>query len=362
MARSSLDELLLDYEDFLRQRHLPLWGKDSPAARKVRGLWREVRPPEDGDDRSDRTDQTDPSDIFGPYSPWLNHTNPAIVANAVICMIHQANYLLDRQLSALERDFIQEGGYSEQLAAARIAERQRKTGQRNRSDMPNPRLPACPLCGKLMALRTARQGKRAGSQFWGCPAYPACKGTRPLEGGNDQADRTDQADGPMKNGPNALPLLFPLSRFLPPGLDLLRLAPAGLEAEFVLLLVAAQQAEVKLPPQRIDPCDDHPQAIAQAVAVAIAGRSASAWRGRTYNNRRPGSRYESAPRAGKRRLAQRGRSSPRRLPGRPSAGRSIAEIGQELQAGQIRSAASARCSRSLQCCPSTTNSPDKGGQ
>ena len=52
VARSSLDELLLDYEDFLRQRHLPLWDKDSPAVRKVRALAYDGRPPEGGNDPS----------------------------------------------------------------------------------------------------------------------------------------------------------------------------------------------------------------------------------------------------------------------------------------------------------------------
>jgi restriction system protein len=37
---------------------------------------------------------------------------------------------------------------------------------------------ACPLCGKPMVLRTAIRGANAGNQFWGCSAYPACKGTR----------------------------------------------------------------------------------------------------------------------------------------------------------------------------------------
>ena len=37
---------------------------------------------------------------------------------------------------------------------------------------------ACPLCGKPMVLRMARRGSNAGNQFWGCSAYPACKGTR----------------------------------------------------------------------------------------------------------------------------------------------------------------------------------------
>ena len=74
----------------------------------------------------DPSDPSDPSDIFGPYAPWLNHAEGAVVANTVICLIHQANYLLDQQIGALERDFIHEGGYSERLAAARIAQRQRE--------------------------------------------------------------------------------------------------------------------------------------------------------------------------------------------------------------------------------------------
>jgi four helix bundle suffix protein len=107
-----------------------------------------------------------------------------VVANAVICLIHQANYLLDRQVSALEQQFIQKGGYSERLAAARIDERQRKarTDPSDSTDRTDRTLPACPLCGKPMALRTARKGQHAGSQFWGCSGYPECKGTRKLDG------------------------------------------------------------------------------------------------------------------------------------------------------------------------------------
>jgi restriction system protein len=39
--------------------------------------------------------------------------------------------------------------------------------------------PACPRCGSAMVMRMARKGASAGSKFWGCPAYPKCKGTRP---------------------------------------------------------------------------------------------------------------------------------------------------------------------------------------
>jgi four helix bundle suffix protein len=171
VARGSLDELLLDYEDFLRQRGLRQWGKDDSSAREVRAVGR-------------KTDPTDRSD-GAAYGRWLEHKDPAVVANALICLIHQANYLLDQQIVALERQFVEGGGYSEQLAAARIAERERRRDSSDltdRSGQQKAKLPDCPLCGKLMALRTARQGKNAGSQFWGCTGYPDCKGARKLDG------------------------------------------------------------------------------------------------------------------------------------------------------------------------------------
>lgn len=166
VARAGLDELLLDYEDFLRQRGLRQWGKDDRQAQAVRAVGKLHRT-----DQSNLSDQSDAA----AYAAWLNDTDPAVVANAVICLIHQANYLLDQQIRALERDFIQAGGYSEQLAAARLAERARQRPT-------DPAAPACPSCGKGMVLRTARKGMRAGSQFWGCAAYPQCRGTRAIDG------------------------------------------------------------------------------------------------------------------------------------------------------------------------------------
>ena len=93
-------------------------------------------------------------------------------------LIHQTNYLLDQQIAALERGFIRDGGYSETLAAARIAERERR--RNDPADPAQARAPDCPRCGKPMALRTARKGPNAGKSFWGCPDFPACQGARPL--------------------------------------------------------------------------------------------------------------------------------------------------------------------------------------
>jgi four helix bundle suffix protein len=184
VARASLDELLLDYEDFLRQRSLPQWAKDDPQAQAVREVGRRHDP-------TDRSDPTDQSNLVA-YAPWLNDADPVVVANAIICLIHQANYLLDRQVASLERGFIREGGYSERLAAARIAERQKQ----HRTDRTDLAPPPCPRCGKGMVLRTTRKGGRAGSQFWGCPDYPECKGTRQVRkpdgsGGSDRSDRRE---------------------------------------------------------------------------------------------------------------------------------------------------------------------------
>src|SRR4051812_44530302 len=123
VARASLDELLLDYEDFLRQRGKRRWDKNDRDARAVRAVGREQ------------------SSATAAYSAWLNHADPAVVANAVICLIHQANYLLDQQISALERNFIHEGGYSENLAAARLAERGRQR-EKHRTDPTDPSDPS----------------------------------------------------------------------------------------------------------------------------------------------------------------------------------------------------------------------------
>ena len=125
-------------------------------------------------DQPDLTDLTD-QQRWALYAPWLEHADPAVRANAIICLIHQANYLLDQQIAALEQAFIAEGGYSEQLATERLRRRSRRDPS-NLSDPSDP-IPACPKCGKPMALRTAKAGPHAGQQFWGCTAYPECKGT-----------------------------------------------------------------------------------------------------------------------------------------------------------------------------------------
>ena len=105
VARGSLEELLQDYEDFLRQRGLKVWKKDDPRVREIRALAY----------RSNRT-----------YRTYTKEKDAESAANTLICLIHQANYLLDQQLRALEEKFLEEGGFTERLYKKRIARREKK--------------------------------------------------------------------------------------------------------------------------------------------------------------------------------------------------------------------------------------------
>jgi len=105
VARASLEELLEDYRDFLRTSGHPLWEKDSREALFVRKL-------------GSKNDAS-----YESYRPYIEMRPPEIVANILVCLIHQTNYLLDQQLRALEKDFLAEGGLRERMTRARLDSR-----------------------------------------------------------------------------------------------------------------------------------------------------------------------------------------------------------------------------------------------
>lgn len=153
VARASLEELLLDYEDFLRQHDLPQWLRDSPEALAVRSVWREKHPaptayPEDTNWRALDDQHRD------WYAPWLGKDVAAIQANALICLINQANYFIDRQIATF--------GKTDNVGSSSKHE-----------------APLCPVCGSVMVLRQARSGTQQGRTFWGCPNFPTCNKTLP---------------------------------------------------------------------------------------------------------------------------------------------------------------------------------------
>lgn len=95
VARASLEELLLDYEDYLREHQLGLWSKEDARIKAIRAL-------------SYTTDKS--------YKTYLSYlSNPQSAANCLICIIHQTNYLLDQQLRVLDKELLEKGGFTENL-------------------------------------------------------------------------------------------------------------------------------------------------------------------------------------------------------------------------------------------------------
>lgn len=103
VARASLEELLLDYQDFLRTHNLKLWDKDGPRVSTIRKMVY----------KSNKSYKT--------YMTYLRSAESA--CNSLICLIHQTNYLLDQQLRSLEKDFLENGGFTERLYHTRRANR-----------------------------------------------------------------------------------------------------------------------------------------------------------------------------------------------------------------------------------------------
>jgi len=78
--------------------------------------------------------------------------------------------MLNHQMEKQGDTFREEGGFREQLTTLRVETR-----------AVQEQAPNCPDCGKPMTRRKARTGKNAGNPFWGCTAYPDCKGTLKME-------------------------------------------------------------------------------------------------------------------------------------------------------------------------------------
>ena len=108
VARASLEELLADYEDFLRVRDAAIWDKESKEAGYVRRLGAKA------------------GVKYEAFREFVETRPGAVVANIALCLINQANYLLDQQIRRLEQDFLREGGLRERMTRARIESRARQ--------------------------------------------------------------------------------------------------------------------------------------------------------------------------------------------------------------------------------------------
>jgi len=129
VARASLnDELLEDYISFLHQNNLRVWDKDSREARAMRERLcqdhcHDLPPVQPGKIRL--------TGLFG-LADFTAKADPEIAANALICAINQASYLLKRQMESQAKTFIDEGGFTESLYHHRKKARDKQPGGNDR--------------------------------------------------------------------------------------------------------------------------------------------------------------------------------------------------------------------------------------
>ena len=108
VARASLEELLIDYEDFLRTSKLKIWAKDHRLTVRFREL------------------NKTPNANYQTYIKAIENPEPEICANSMICLIRIVSYLLSQQIKSLEKAFINEGGLRERMTKARIEKRNKR--------------------------------------------------------------------------------------------------------------------------------------------------------------------------------------------------------------------------------------------
>jgi four helix bundle suffix protein len=131
VARARLEELRLDYQDYLRQRGLAQWSPEHPALMRFKAkrcsTMEQVRSWVEEERKRVRTN----TDSHGPSQKEVSVSegqcqsvsSAQLVANAALSLLNLACYFLDRQLATLEKDFVEEGGFTERLYRVRSQRR-----------------------------------------------------------------------------------------------------------------------------------------------------------------------------------------------------------------------------------------------
>ena len=163
VARASLSELRGDYEIWILDRGQLPWSVHSPEAKAVNAI--SLDPASFTDDMVHESAKH-AMEQRKKYARWLDADDAVIVANAMLIVIGRALNMLKSQIEAQGKAFEETGGFSERLTAKRLEARSQTKGP----------APDCPQCGKPMRRRRSAKG-----DFWGCPAFPDCRGTRPVQ-------------------------------------------------------------------------------------------------------------------------------------------------------------------------------------
>lgn len=136
VARASLEELRLDYEDFLRQRGLPVLPPDHSALarfkrkrcatlQEVQAWVAEERKNTDKHGQAQTIKDHDDGKMSVPVGegPCPSLSSSTLAANAALSLLNLVCHLLDRQMAAQAESFEKEGGFTERLYRVRTARR-----------------------------------------------------------------------------------------------------------------------------------------------------------------------------------------------------------------------------------------------
>jgi four helix bundle suffix protein len=133
VARASLEELRLDYEDYLRQRGLAQWPREDarraelivarPATADDVAAWAQAVHGQDGQSGQHGRGKTETKSTASTKSTMS--TFPEIAANGALALLAVACSLLDRQIATLEKNFVEEGGFTERLYRVRSERKMR---------------------------------------------------------------------------------------------------------------------------------------------------------------------------------------------------------------------------------------------
>jgi four helix bundle suffix protein len=162
VARASLSELRGDFEIWILDRGKLPWSVHSPEAKAVNAVSLDSPP-----FRDDMVHESARHALEQrkKYAQWLDSDDDLAVANAMLIIIGRCLNMLKKQIAAQGKAFAETGGFSERLMTKRLEARGQSEGP----------APDCPQCGRPMRRRTSAKG-----EFWGCSAFPECRGTREI--------------------------------------------------------------------------------------------------------------------------------------------------------------------------------------
>ena len=190
VAKASLCELREDYLTWLMDRNLPPWRQESPESQAVFQV--RVDKPNYGTDINHDV-AVHIIETRAKFRSWfhvptgegrlkIDEGAGVRFANAMLILISRSLNMLKNLMEQRGEEFRKSGGFSERMTAVRVEARQ------GASQPVDEDAPLCPRCKSPMRVRHGRSG-----DFWGCTAYPTCRGTREIDSNRQQSVAIDAA-------------------------------------------------------------------------------------------------------------------------------------------------------------------------